>query len=618
MWRAALVLLFAISAPALGQSRSVIRSSADLPSRRFPLNQPASQAFLSDDFLRRTVPAVREEVERILANSTIEDPSIRTQLLAGLAAIAVLEQRSAEAERRIGEARQSETKAQLRAIGWLLYDAASAGNAATGARRCAAVAARITQRLAGTDPNVVRDEVLIRYGQVQTASPGYVGGGIVGEVDPIVSQRGSVDLMDALFLIRSRLTGLVLPPCRAEMVAAYRTWLDDPANRPQDIWPSRQPDAATFADARPVTVAIWDTGIDPEIFAGRMAIDRAEPLDGRDNDRNGIIDDVHGPTFDIHIMPTRFAVEPPSAVLAPQFGFANAISSGQSDLNFGIDTVVAQMTAARGRDAPIAEQGVDADLQNEVFSRSHGTFVASQVAEGLDWLRLYNVRLIPWGFTPRRVPVAEPEVERLVAALPNVIRRMRGAGVRIANLSWINDIDGIVSHLMSTGQESDAARARQRAERMHGQYRAALTSAFAAAPDILFVVAAGNENTTEVSQGGIPQSIRAPNIIVVGATGQTGRPTSFTTYGPGVHLYARGEALRGRYAGGSVAYGSGTSYAAPQVSRAAAQMLAVNPRLTPADLIQGLIQSATTTEGAQPVRLLHPAQAVAWAQQRRR
>lgn len=55
--------------------------------------------------------------------------------------------------------------------------------------------------------------------------------------------------------------------------------------------------------------------------------------------------------------------------------------------------------------------------------------------------------------------------------------------------------------------------------------------------------------------------------------------------------------------------------AAPLVSRAAAQMIAVNPKLTVAQLIEGL--KTTSSEGEGGMRLLNAAAAVAWAQAKR-
>jgi hypothetical protein len=83
------------------------------------------------------------------------------------------------------------------------------------------------------------------------------------------------------------------PPCRQQLSAPLRAWLDDPANAEPNIWPDREPAANMFTETRPVTVAVWDTGLDYTLFAAHLAADPAEPLDGRDNDGNGVVDDVH-------------------------------------------------------------------------------------------------------------------------------------------------------------------------------------------------------------------------------------------------------------------------------------------------------------------------------------
>lgn len=146
---------------------------------------------------------------------------------------------------------------------------------------------------------------------------------------------------------------------------------------------------------------------------------------------------------------------------------------------------------------------------------------------------------------------------------------------------------------------------------MWAEADAALRRLLAACPDILFVNAAGNSDQTDEILASTPQVTHAANLLVVGATDTSGLPTSFTTYGSGVGLYAWGEGVPLRVPGGMRMRMSGTSMAAPLVTRAAAQMLAVNPRLTPMRLIEGLLASATTDAGA--LRLLHPSAALEWA-----
>ena len=615
MRRLLLAAALTISTPLLAADLKVIRDEGDLPQTRYPLSEPASTAFMSDAFLKTTVPALRAEAERLLASSRFENEQIETRLHSGLAAIAILEGRPNEAERRLIDHRPKMSKPQLKAIGGLANEALAAGLAAPKARRCTVAGERIAMRLKGTDPQVVRDEVLLRLSQAGTASVPYYAGTLVGFLDETVKMQKSVDLMEGLTMALYRVGAEHLPACRMEMASAYRTWLNDAANAPRDIWTEREPAASLFTDAKPVVAAVWDTGVDYSLFPGLLAIDPAEPLDGRDNDGNGIVDDVHGPTYDYHARPTPFAIAPPSAWLAPRLAFSQAMDKGQLDLNYGLDTPEARIFAARGREASTAEQGEDVDGSNENMGRGHGTFVASQIGDGAPYVRLYNVRLMPWGYDPKPIKRAEPEMERFAAAMVPAVKRMQGANVRVVNMSWGWTIDDAARSLLENGLETDPTRARERGRAMYDTGKAASTKAMAAAPGILFVAAAGNDNQTDETLAAYPQSIAAPNMIVVGATGQSGQPTSFTTFGKKVDIYARGEGALGRMPGGTVAHWSGTSMAAPLVSRAAAQMLAVNPKLTPAQLVEGL--KATATEGQGGMKLLHAARAVEWARSRR-
>ena len=130
-------------------------------------------------------------------------------------------------------------------------------------------------------------------------------------------------------------------------------------------------------------------------------------------------------------------------------------------------------------------------------------------------------------------------------------------------------------------------------------------------PTILFVIESGNSNQMAALLGATPQNIEASDLVVVGAAGLSGNPTSSTTFGPSVDLYAQGEAVRVRWPGGTTARMSGTSLAAPLVAGAAAAMLAVHPALTAAELATGLKATATPapTSAGGEMKLLHAAAA---------
>ncbi|CAN5382510.1 hypothetical protein BH10PSE3_BH10PSE3_37410 [soil metagenome] len=597
-------------------TRPVIRSASDLPPRTFTLDAPPSAAFLDPTFLRQTVPALRVETERVLANYEIQDPAVLQRLRLGLAAIAILQDRPAEAQDLLADQRAVETKPQLKAIGFLLGDAVAAGARAPGGERCAVAAARASTLLDRARPEVVREEVLVRYGRIQVASPGYYAGTAVGAVDPAYATRGSINLMQGLQLSIWRMEALSLPPCRAPIAAALATWLNAPRHKAVDIWAVREPSPEVFANATPVTVAIWDSGFDTNLFAARLAIDPAEPLDGKDNDSNGVVDDVHGPTFDYRLMPTPFAFPPLSAFLAPRLGLQLAIDKGERDIGYGLDTPEARFFAQRAREASTAEQGDDVDGSIELEARGHGTSVAGIIARDAPWVRLFNVNALPWDVMPKPAPVSEPEVARWVALMPGIGARMRGADVRVVNMSWGVGGSEFANALLDSGRETDPERARARGQAMYGQIASALRALIEASPNILFVTGAGNSNQSDDILAAVPQTFRLPNLIVAGATATSGRATVFTTFGDTVSLYALGENIPIVVPGGMTMRGQGTSFASPGVAHAAAAMLAVNPALSPTELIEGLTTTATDGEGG--LKLLHLAHAVDWAIAHRR
>jgi subtilisin family serine protease len=131
---------------------------------------------------------------------------------------------------------------------------------------------------------------------------------------------------------------------------------------------------------------------------------------------------------------------------------------------------------------------------------------------------------------------------------------------------------------------------------------------YAISHGVLLVAAAGNSGQSG-NVPSYPAALVGSHGLAVGATTTTGKRAPFSTAGQYVSLAAPGVRVLGATTGvapisayprakltgqpGLYAYGSGTSYSAPQVAGAAALVWAANPSLTAGSVIQILEQTAT-------------------------
>jgi subtilisin family serine protease len=228
---------------------------------------------------------------------------------------------------------------------------------------------------------------------------------------------------------------------------------------------------------------------------------------------------------------------------------------------------------------------------------------------GNPYARLVTGRIeFDWHMLPDPCPTREL-AERDARNQQAYVDFFKRHGVRVVNMSWGGSVKGIEEQLELCNIGGGPDERKKIARDYFEIQKDALTKAFASAPDILFVTAAGNSNEDASFVEDIPAGIALPNLMTVGAVDKAGDEASFTSYGPTVVVHANGYQVESVIPGGDKLAESGTSMASPQVANLAAKVLAVNPKLKPAQVIRLIRDTADKTADGRRT-LINPKKAV--------
>ncbi len=190
-----------------------------------------------------------------------------------------------------------------------------------------------------------------------------------------------------------------------------------------------------------------------------------------------------------------------------------------------------------------------------------------------------------------------------------VVAWFKANNIRVVNMSFWNRPSNFEKDLEGNGIGKDPAERKQIARHLFEIERDGMYNAIKNAPDILFVTIAGNSNASNAFEETTPSLFVLPNLLVAGAVDSAGDETSFTSYGSNVLVDANGYEVESFVPGGAKVRMSGTSMAAPQVTNLAAKLLAINPALTPVQLIALIRDSADTTPDGRR-HLINPSKSV--------
>jgi subtilisin family serine protease len=239
---------------------------------------------------------------------------------------------------------------------------------------------------------------------------------------------------------------------------------------------------------------------------------------------------------------------------------------------------------------------------------AHGTHVAGIAAEGNPAARLLAVReTFPYQQVPP--PLRKDDAEQLAARFQETVDYLKAQDARVVNMSWGLTARAIEGMYEANGVGETAEERQEMAAETFDVLMQGMKEAMQSAPGILFVPAAGNTDENVEFASRMPSSIDLPNVLTVGAVDQAGQATSFTSYGENVRIYANGFEVESYVPGGGRLELSGTSMAAPNATNLAGKLFALDPSLTPEEVVALILESADQSEDGE-LLLVHPKRAI--------
>jgi subtilisin family serine protease len=590
---------------AAAAAKKRIDKAADLPRFSYPAKGNLENWVRDETVFAPFAAKLRTDLESVLKQYDIADKSMQRQMLTTLLQLDMLEGKDLPALARIEAIRALEEKPadqlmsgmQTRAM---IQSRLSLGNFDSAAYR-AEVGRRIALSLKDMPYLTVANEVKAAKARAELVGETLVLGNVRNVLQPIVDKSGVLSSEIAPDVVSARYALLMRLPLKQTLIDTFGAYLTANKVDKVDIWAARNvtlPESAPGKTYAPVTVAVWDSGVDSAIFKNQVL---------RDSRGKALLSafDKYGAPSD-----TELQVLPPAllAKLPQMISRTKGFSDLQSNVDSPEATDVKQFLSSLKPDEfkPTIEE------INLAGNYEHGTHVAGIAMEGNPHARLLIARMeFGHTLTPDPCP-SRAQSAADAKALSAQIAFLKQNKARVVNMSWGGSVKAIESELEKCETKQSPEQRKAVARELFQVMRDTLKRGFASAPEVLWITAAGNSNQDASFAEDAPADLVLPNLLTVGAVDRAGDEADFTSYGPTVKVHANGYQVESYLPGGQRVALSGTSMAAPQVANLAGKLLAANPKLTPPQVIQIIVSTADKSADGRRT-LLNPVNAMARA-----
>ncbi len=604
----ALLLALLFMAGAVSAEKIKVKKLDDLPRHTYMVEVKAADFVYDDEAIVKLAAAVKKDLLADLEKYDIADQNTVQEYYSNLATIAMLQGDFEGYENWVGKVKElegKEAKELTTGMTGMAYIAASntpEGNREEVFRK--AYEAQVTD----LPYDVVEAQLKQAKGMSEMISANLIVGLMESKLQPMLDESGGEISKDvALSMLGTANTVHTLLPYKEQVTAVLTAYLDAHSVEKEDIWAEREVVFDGDEGGQPVVVTIWDSGLDCMIDGtkDRLWVNEDEVADnGKDDDNNGYVDDVHGVAYTLHSDKTTDLLYPIGDVASERPRLQRQMK-GLVDISMSVDSDEASEVKKMLGSLPQDQAKPFIEEISKYGNYCHGTHVAGIAMEGNPYIRVMASRLT---FGHELIP-EEPTIEQArkdSAATVEVVNYYKTNGVRVVNMSWGGSLAGVESALEQNNAGGTPEERKELVRQIFQISRDALFESMKNTPEILYVTSAGNDDNDVKFEEYIPSGFDLDNIIVVGAVDQAGDETGFTSFG-NVDCYANGYEVESYVPGGDRMPLSGTSQASPQVVNLAAKILAVKPGLSPTEVKDLILKGCDERQvGDKTVRLINP------------
>ncbi len=596
----------------LAQDKIKIEKLDDLPRHTYKIEKKAADFIKDQDAVMALAAKIKKDLESDLAKYEIEDKTTLKAYYSDLGLIAMLEGRYDDYLKFLDKRKNLEEKEAQKLMAGFTGSAIVKAKSSDVQDENKVIYNEIKKKLASIPYETVEANVKQYKGMAEILSENFVIGQAQSGLQPVIDKTDGVvskDIANSLINMRYLITFYI--PAKDAVHKALSEYIEANNVEKEDIWEEREVTFTGKEEAKPVVIAVWDSGLDTDIEYFKPVLwnnKKETPGNNKDDDGNGYIDDVHGIAYSLHGDKETSVLYPLPEMKKDEKDLQRQMK-GLEDITSAIESEEA--TELKKMMSTLSPAEVKPFLEElQLYGNyAHGTHVAGISVKGNPFVKLLAARIT---FDYHMIP-EKPTIEQAkkdAKALVETVDYFKKNGVRAVNMSWGGSLASVEAaleaHNVGETPEDRKKLAREIYEIGDKKFRESIKNA----GDILFITSAGNSDNDVKFEEFYPSSYDYPNILSVGAVDQAGDETSFTSFGK-VDVYANGFEVESYVPGGHRMKMSGTSQASPQVLNLAGKLLTLNPDLTTAQLKELIIKGCDIKKaGDREVKLINPKKSI--------